>query len=148
MADDLGSMGPLPVIVSPLRRTRETAAPLEARWSVTARIEPGVGEIVSPTADLSERQAWLGDVMNGAWDDLDADVNKWRQQVLDTLAAIPEDAVVVTHFVAMNVAVGAALDDNRVVCFAPSNCGRTVVDIKDGQFTVIDLGGQSTTRIN
>ena len=148
VADELAPLGPMAIVASPLRRTRETAAPLEARWGLTARIEPGVGEIVSPTEDLAERQAWLGDVMNGTWGDFDADVNKWRQQVLDTLASITDDSVVVTHFVAMNVAVGAALDDSRVVCFAPSNCGRTVLDVRDGQFTVVDLGGQGATRVN
>ncbi|CAA9228164.1 MAG: hypothetical protein AVDCRST_MAG50-1630 [uncultured Acidimicrobiales bacterium] len=45
VADRLAPLGPLPMVVSPLRRCRETAAPLEARWGVTARVDPDVGEI-------------------------------------------------------------------------------------------------------
>ena len=40
MASELAPKGPLPLVVSPLRRTRETAAALERRWELGARIEP------------------------------------------------------------------------------------------------------------
>jgi broad specificity phosphatase PhoE len=36
---------PIRVLSSPLRRTRETAAPLAGRWSVTPSIETRVAEI-------------------------------------------------------------------------------------------------------
>ena len=39
---------PLPIVTSPLRRCRETAAPLAARWGVDAVVEPLVAEIPSP----------------------------------------------------------------------------------------------------
>ena len=48
MAEVLAPLGPLPVVVSPLRRTRETAAPLLARWSVEPVVEPAVGELTAP----------------------------------------------------------------------------------------------------
>ena len=44
-----------------------------------------------------------------------------RDDVIVALAAISEDTVVVSHFVAINVAVGAALDDPRVTCFRPDS---------------------------
>ena len=48
MAEELTAHGPLPLFTSPLRRTRETAAALEQRWAVSAKVEPDVGEIPSP----------------------------------------------------------------------------------------------------
>lgn len=147
MARALGPLGPLPVVVSPLRRTRETAAPLERQWAVEARVEPGVGEIVSPTADLAARRSWLREVMAGRWSDVDDAVHDWRRRVIDTLAAIGEDTVVVTHFVAINVVAGWATGDDRVMCFAPGYCSWTVVDVADGRFSVVELGAQADTRV-
>src|SRR5258708_2444038 len=100
--------GPLPIVVSPLRRTRETAAPLAAAWGAAATVDPGVGEIVSPIEDLEERTAWLRGFMAGTWDAADDAHLAWRSAVIDALAGIPHDAVVVTHFIAINAPAGAA----------------------------------------
>ncbi len=56
LVDRLAPLGPLPLVSSPLRRTRETVAVLEAAWGSPARIEPRVAEIPSPTDDLAERR--------------------------------------------------------------------------------------------
>src|SRR3989338_8555405 len=45
LAGRLAPLGPLPIVTSPLRRTRETAAPLARRWGRAARVEPAVAEI-------------------------------------------------------------------------------------------------------
>jgi broad specificity phosphatase PhoE len=148
MAAALAPLGPLPIVVSPLRRTRETAAPLEAACGVTATVDPGVGEIVSPIDDLEERTTWLRGFMAGPWSAASPEHTKWRQTVIDTLAAIPHDAVVVTHFIAINAAVGAATDDPRVVNFMAGNCSRTTLDVVDGQLSVVELGGEAVTVIN
>ena len=132
---------PLPIIVSPLRRTRETAAALEARWNVAATVDPAVGEIESPTPELAERDAWLRALMQGAWSDV-RDLAPWRRRVIDAMAAITNDSVVVSHFVAINVAVGHATGDDRVVCFVPDNCSRTVLDVDGDRFTVVELGAE------
>ena len=147
MAAALGPSGPLPIIVSPLRRTRQTAAALESRWGTTARVDEGVGEITSPIHDLDERTVWLRRFMAGTWDGVSADHESWRQRVLDTLAAIDTDAVVVTHFIAINAAVGAATDDRRVVSFMPGNCSRTILDVVEGRLSVVELGGEAITRV-
>jgi broad specificity phosphatase PhoE len=147
MADALAPLGPLPMVVSPLRRTRETVAPLERRWNTTARIEPAVGEIESPTDDLAGRDTWLRQLMQGTWSDA-AGVDRWRRSVIDALAGIEEDTVVVTHFVAINVAVGHATGDDRVVCFVPDNCSRTSIDVDGGRFSVVELGAHvATTQV-
>src|SRR4051794_30130372 len=95
VAAALAELGPLPLISSPLRRTRETAAPLAARWGIEAEIEPLVGEIPSPTDDLAERMAWLPGALRGRWADLDEPVAAWRDQLIDYMLARPADAVIV-----------------------------------------------------
>jgi broad specificity phosphatase PhoE len=56
--------------------------------------------------------------------------------------------VVVTHFVAINVAVGHASGDDRVVCFVPDNCSRTVLDADGDRLTVVELGEQvASTKV-
>ncbi|MBV8062874.1 MAG: histidine phosphatase family protein, partial [Nevskia sp.] len=39
---------PLPILCSPLRRCRETAAPLATAWNIAPDIEPRVIEVPSP----------------------------------------------------------------------------------------------------
>jgi broad specificity phosphatase PhoE len=153
MADELASLGPLPVLVSPMRRCRETAVPLEVRWGSPARVEPAVGEIVAPSdgppgddaAQLEARGTWLRTAMAGRWSDLGPEHQAWRTGVVDALRAIPQDAVVVTHFVAINAAVGAAMADDRIVCFSPANCSRTILRVDDSGLTVLAFGDDDTT---
>jgi len=149
-AKDLASLGPLPVVTSPLRRCRETAAPLEERWGSTARVEPGVGEIVAPAASsgLEGRAVWLATAMAGCWSDLAAEHHAWRTSVLSALRSLQHDTVVVTHFVAVNVAVGEATGDDRVVCFRPANASRTFLKLdRNDRLGVVSLGAAGTQQV-
>jgi broad specificity phosphatase PhoE len=146
MCEALAPLGPLPILVSPMRRTRETAAALEACWNAKALLEPTVSEIPSPTADLKERRVWLTRAMAGRWRDLGAGLTRWRQGVVDRLLAIPEDSVVVSHFIAINVAVGHALGDDRVTCFRPDNGSRTVLEVANGTLRLVSLGEEAVTE--
>jgi broad specificity phosphatase PhoE len=149
VADALALFGPLPIYSSPLRRCLETAAPLAARWAVDVTVEPGVGEVVSPTPDLAARGEWLRGFMAGTWDEQPPELHVWRQRVLGTLIGMEgEDAVVFSHFIAINVVVGEALGDPRVICFAPDNCSRTEIRVDNGRFDVVELGGQARTHVN
>jgi broad specificity phosphatase PhoE len=151
MADSVASScrGPLPVVVSPLRRTRETARALETRWGVEAHIDAAVGEIPSPTDDLTARGAWLREIMVRNWADVDPWLRTWRSAVLTGLRSIATaDAVVVTHFVAINVIVGAAIDDDRVVCSYPDYCSQTTIELAgDGTLHLVELGAQGQTNV-
>jgi broad specificity phosphatase PhoE len=144
-----GLDGPLPIVTSPLRRCRETAAALARRWGVTVTVDPAVGEIRSPTDDLPERVAWLRGFMAGRWDDpgVGPELAGWRAGVVDALLALTTDAVVVTHFVAINVAVGAATGDPRAVCFRPDNCSITVLDHDGSRLRVVSLGDEAVTAV-
>jgi broad specificity phosphatase PhoE len=148
-AEELAPVGPLPVVTSPLRRTRETAAPFEQQWHVTATVEPGVGEINSPTDDLAERSAWLAEILRGnrRWGDLDEERQRWRHGVLDALLAIDVDTLVVTHYIAINAAVGAATADDRVLNFRPDNCSCTVLESNGRALSLVELGRQAETAI-
>ncbi len=149
VAAELAPLGPLDVVTSPLRRTRETAAPLEAAWGIAARVEPAVGEIKSPTDDVVERGAWLGAILRGqrGWSELDEERLRWRDGVVDALLALETDAVVFTHYIAINAAVGVATGDDRVVNFRPDNCSCTVLDSDGTVLRVVELGRQAETAI-
>src|SRR4029077_3748125 len=68
VAERLQSLGPLPILSSPLRRTQETAAPLASTWNRTPVIEAAVAEIPSPKGmTLEERAKWLRTLMAGSW---------------------------------------------------------------------------------
>ncbi len=144
VADALGPIGPLPVIVSPLRRTRETAVPLAERWGVTPIVEAGVGELVAPAAPVPDHATWLHTLMSGRGQDAPEIVGPFRNRVLGAIRAIAEDSVIVTHFLAINAVVGAAVGDDRVVLFAPAHCSRTTVELIDGELRVVELGVQGS----
>lgn len=140
MAAALEPVGPLPVVASPLRRTRETAAALEALWFRAATVDPAVGEVPSPTDDLAERMTWLAGLLPmpmAAWP---ADLQRWRTTVSGALLAMDADAVVVTHYVAIRSVVG---DDG----FHPDYCSITVVDNAGGALTPVELGRQRRTVV-
>jgi broad specificity phosphatase PhoE len=122
--------GRLPMVVSPMRRARETALPLERRSGTSARVDARVGEIATPDGiGLAERGTWLRDLMDRRWPDLGPELRAWRQGVLDALAELSADTIVVTHYIAINVAVGASRGDDRVVNTRPANTSVTQIDV-------------------
>ena len=147
IANELEPLGPLPIVTSPLQRTRQTAAAFETRWQVQARVEPAVAEIPSPTEDLQARTNWLRQALRGRWSDLAPQHQAWRNQVVAALAALKTTTIVTSHFIAINVAVGAATNDDRVVCFEPDNCSCTRLEVGEGQLRLVELGHQRETRI-
>lgn len=147
MAAALAAAGPLPILVSPLRRTRETAAALEHRWKRDARVEPRIAEIPSPTTDLKARGLWLREIAPKRWPELGERLQRWRDDVIETLLEIKEDSALVTHFIPINVAVGSARDDDRLISFQADNCSRTVLDNTGGRLAIVALGAEGTTRI-
>ena len=145
----LAPLGPLPIVTSPLRRTRETAAPFERRWSVTASVEPAVGEVKSPTDDLAERSAWLLAILRGErrWSELDDERRRWRDGVVAALLSLDADTVVVTHYIAINAAVGVATGDDHVVNFRPDNCSCTLLESDGRSLRLIELGRERETLV-
>lgn len=150
MAAAIGGEGRA-LYASPLRRARETAGALERLWSVDAVIEPRVGEVSAPDDfDVASRTSWLRGFLSGTYTDAGDAYGAWRASVLDTLRAMPDGAVVVSHFVAINAAIGRAWGDDRVVCQAVDNCSRTTIDIDPAtdEWAVVELGAAAHTVVN
>lgn len=146
-ADQLAGFEPMLIISSPMKRCQETAFPLATRWNKRPLIDEGVSEIPSPTQDTTERAVWLRKIMSGSWSDGEAGVQEWRANVIGTLKDIREDAVIFSHFIAINAVVGHILGNDRVVCFKPDNASITILENEDGHFRVVSLGSEASTKV-
>jgi len=149
-AHTLAPRGPLSILSSPLRRARETAAPLAALWQVAPAIEDAVAEIPSPKGmTLEERVTWLRGLMGGSWRDVPRDLAMWREHCIGTVTAISRDTVIFSHYVAINVIAGAASDDDRVVVFSPDNCSVTVFETDGTNLKLLEKGAEAPlTKVN
>ena len=141
--------GKRPVLLSsPLARAFETSQPLARRWHCEVGIETRVAEIPSPTQDLAERAQWLQKAMQGGWSELSSATQDWRQALVDALLAQSQDCIIFSHFVAINAAVGAATNDDRMRIFAPDNCSVTTFNNSNGELSVEALGVTADTHVN
>lgn len=146
-ADVLSKLSPMAILSSPLARARQTAEPLELAWSNHARIEPGVAEVPSPDIPLEGRGDWLRGVMSGSWSEADALRRAWRDGVVATLLRQPKDCAIFSHFVAINVAVGAATGDDRATLFSPANGSITIFETDGARLTLIEMGREAETAV-
>ena len=173
VADQLRSNLPLLLISSPLKRARETAAPLllmqvdalssesiridtshvetlplETLHIETLHIETRMSEIPSPGLSLSDRGAWLGQVMQGQWSEQSGSLSEWRTDLISCLNEQQQDCVIFTHFVAINVAVGYAEGNDQVSIFRPGNTSITEL-VTDGEsLTLAKRGEQAVSIVN
>ena len=150
VAQKLKSIGPLAILSSPLARAQQTAAPLAALWKATTFIEEAVAEIPSPSSlDLQGRAEWLRKLMGGPWRDVNPELASWREHCIATVAAIAEDTVIFSHYVAINVIMGAALGDDRFVVFSPDNCSVTVFETDGVGLKLVEKGAEAAlTKVN
>lgn len=149
------TLEPMPIYTSPLRRCRETALPLERLWQQTAQVLDAVAEIPSPPLHLPEKQQWLKQAMNGTWQELrdsvppdSPDYLVWREKLLSSLAGISSDSVIFSHYIAINVVVGAAQARDEVVCFRPDHASVTCVELSGGRLKVLGLGRERDTSVH
>ena len=147
-AAHLSGKGPLPIFSSPFARARQTSEPLAALWKREVAIEPRVAEIPFPTRDPAERSRWLAEAMAGSWLDLGPALLAWRDTLVECVQSQREDCVIFCHFIAINVAVGAAQGDDRVVIFRPDNGSVTSFENGSGALRLVELGREAHTGIN
>lgn len=147
VAEALASIGPLPVLSSPLARAVETARPTASAWNREIEIAPCVSEIPSAGMALEDRHAWLQTIMRGQWKMAGAPVQRWRDHLIAYLVSRPTACVIFTHFVAINGAVGAALGSDDVLCFHPDNCSVTVLDVDNGALRLVAKGADAKTNV-
>src|SRR2546430_2946592 len=119
IAQELGPLGPLPLVTSPLKRARETAAPFEALWGSQARVELDVGEIPSPVADLQVRAAWLRQALQGRWSDLPPAYQEWRGRGGAGVSAPQNTTTFITPFLRFTTGVGPRPHAPPPVCLSP-----------------------------
>jgi broad specificity phosphatase PhoE len=154
-ADDMAKRfeppGPLPVLTSPLMRCRMTAAPLAARWEGVPRIVEALREVPAPGQESAGRGRYLDGLLQSRWPEVlagsGAALRPWRDGLMAVLEGIEEDAVIVSHYIAINVVVGVATGSDAVSCFKPGHASVTVIDRKAGRFTLHRLGAEAATRL-
>ena len=139
---------PLAIRSSPLKRARETAAPLAERLGQEVAIEARVSEIPSPGLSLDQRGAWLREIMQGRWHDQDPALVDWYKALVDCLKSVTEDTAIFSHFVAINAAVGAAEGNDAVTLFRPDNGSITVLETDGSTLKLLERGAEAETRVN
>ena len=138
---------PMPIVSSPMARARETAAPLARSWNCTPIIDTRFSEIPTPKNIPTNRKAWIKDILSKRWEAMDAELKAWREDLLAAAISLKEDTVVFTHFIAINVLVGKALHDERVVVFLPDNASVTSVKTQGASIALMEKGHAMPTPV-
>lgn len=137
------------VVSSPLARCRETAEPTAAALGVPVEIDPGVGEIPTPSALAPEaRGEWLRQAFQGVWSDIegDLDYDQWRKQVAQALVR-RGDTAVFSHFVAINAVVSLLTGVEQVVSFHPDHTSITILETDGNNLILIEKGREASTGV-
>ena len=145
-AQALGGLTPTRLVVSPLRRTRETAEPIAKKFGLEAEIREEVAEVFDRTLPAEERKAIIGPFMDGKWSDQNETLQAWRQRVIATLVELGEgggDVIVVSHYIAICAGIGEAIRNDRVVPIKLGNTSITTLDVRKGKLV---LGIAGSTR--
>ena len=137
----LGALKPKRIVTSPLLRCRETAAALEMESGLTAATEPLAAEIATPR-DIADRRAWLSELLAGDWASY-PDFDTWRSDLISRIVALEEDAAIFSHFVAINVLVGAARGETKATVFRPAHASITTLDVEAGRLRIAALGAET-----
>lgn len=145
-AEALAAAGAKRAITSPLARSRQTAAQFEKLMETHARIETGVGEIITP-AGIADRATWLRGVMAGTWAEAGPELEAWRKSVLAAVERLPDETAVFSHFIAINAVVGLLTGDDRVVVFRPGHASITKLSRVGGRLRVAELGSEAATVV-
>ncbi|MBU1194513.1 MAG: histidine phosphatase family protein [Proteobacteria bacterium] len=143
----LALAGPVQILSSPMARALETARPLCELWQTEPVVELRVAEIPSPTEDLGQRTEWLHKIMQDKWPNLGSDLQRWRRRIIDTVEELTEDTVIFSHFIAINVLVGAATDNDLLVNFFPDNASITIFEVYHNHIHLVERGKEAGTII-
>ena len=139
----LGRLTPSRLVVSPLRRTRETADPIAEAFALEPEIRNEVAEVFDPSLPSEERKAIIGPFMDGTWSEQNETLQAWRQRVVDTLVELGNgggDVIVVSHYIAICVAIGEASRNDRVVPVKLGNTSITTIDVVGEKLMLVGAG--------
>lgn len=137
------------IISSPLLRCRQTADAFAKLRVLPVRVCDKVTEIPSPNGvAMAERVAWLREVMQGRWSDLDENYLVFRDRLVEFVRAIERDTVIFSHFVAINAVIGALTNDDRLVIRSLDNCSVTLLECDSkGKLRIAQSGHEADTLI-
>ena len=137
------------IISSPLLRCRQTASIFAKLRLLPVRVCDEVTEIPSPNGvAMAERVAWLREVMQGRWSDLDENYLVFRDRLVEFVRAIERDTVIFSHFIAINAVIGALTNDDRLVIRSLDNCSLTLLECDSkGKLWIAQSGHEADTLI-
>lgn len=139
----LRKLTPSRLVVSPLRRTRETADPIAAAFGLEPEIREEVAEVFDPSLPPEERKAIIGPFMEGVWSEQNETLQAWRRCVVETLVEVGDgvgDVIVVSHYIAICVAIGEATRNDRVVPVKLGNASITSIDVVGEKLLLVGAG--------
>jgi broad specificity phosphatase PhoE len=135
------------LVSSPLARAQETAIPLSKKWGATVQIEPNIAEIPSAGIPFEERRTWLNGLMASHWEGQAEPLLRWRSGILEILKSQSEDTIFFTHFMVLNVIVGALENSEKIVSFRPDNCAITKVGLTEDGLKLLEKGREAVTVV-
>lgn len=133
-------------LTSPMARCQETASAYADVSGKVLTIEPYVTEIPTPD-DVEDRRTWLRNLMAGDWETVPDLVQSWRRDLLKTVAQLPDNTVVFSHFIAINAIVGHLTGASAVTVFRPNYCSITVLERNGTDLTLVEQGDSLDTRV-
>lgn len=133
-------------LTSPMTRCQETASAYADVSGKVLTIEPYVTEIPTPD-DVEDRRTWLRNLMAGDWETVPDLVQSWRRDLLKTVAELPDNTVVFSHFIAINAIVGHLTGASAVTVFRPNYCSITVLERNGTDLALVVQGDSLDTRV-
>lgn len=138
-AGRLTDLAPDRVVSSPLRRTRETAGKACPGHSIS--IDPRYAELPWPHSQTaSQRHAAITTYLAAHWRDMEPDLLEWRERLIGAACAETGCVAIISHFVAINVLVGAALGEDRITLFRPDNASITILRVEGRRLHLEAMG--------
>ena len=86
--------------------------------------------------------------MSGHWRDQDEALLAWQRELVNCLTEMTADTAIFSHYVAINAAVGAATDDDRVLIFRPDNGSITILETDGVELRLVQRGAEAATLVN
>jgi broad specificity phosphatase PhoE len=149
-ADTLAAKRPGTLVVSPMRRCRETMAPLAATLGLEPAVREEVSEVFDPGMSADHRRVMIGPFMQSTWGAQPEELRAWRRRCLDAVLEFAHqaedaghDVAVVSHYIAISAVVGEAMNDDRVVPVPIANASISAFEVVDGGFELVIAGATS-----
>jgi broad specificity phosphatase PhoE len=120
-----------------MRRARETAQPIADSLGAPIHIVEEVAEVFDRMMSISERRRMLAPFLSGRWSQQAERLQGWRDRLLAKLVELgQEPTIVVSHLVAISVAIGASTEDDRITPCALANASITTVEVRSGRLVL------------